>query len=214
MDGLKGRPNSKPPYALDAFLAARDGVRRRMDAAAQAQRETRPIPVEKTLNEIKSGLSELGLFNDESLLLITQGSVRIVLDATGQVVTTALFKRVNAPLAFFSWGPFSREYSAKRRPLKASTDDMAQMFGAAIPYVRRPERPANAYLIVDQGFVVTGRYPSELIAAAILVEKGCKTELLAPSIGTVNHLPALLAAAERAVYLAAYSKGEKEAHDV
>jgi ribulose-5-phosphate 4-epimerase/fuculose-1-phosphate aldolase len=67
--------------------------------------------------------------------------------------------------------------------------------------------------VEGRGFVVTGRYVEELVAAAILIEKACRAEMLAPKVGQIHYLNPALCMAEHAVYLASYSKREKEAHD-
>ena len=97
--------------------------------------------------------------------------------------------------------------------LRASTDDMAQMFGVQVPCGEAPWGNPIAFLLKDQGFLVTGRYVGELVAAAILVEKTCRIELLAPHVGEIHYLNPVLCLAEHAVYRASYSKHEREASD-
>lgn len=128
-------------------------------------------------------------------------------------MSSPLFKNIAAPFAVFGSGPYTRTFAQKNAALKASCDDMAQLFGAQVPCVRIPHGPAGAYLIKDKGFLVTGRYEGEVVAAAILVEKACRAELLAPKVGQLHYLNPALCMVEHAVYLASYSQHEKEASD-
>lgn len=191
------------------------GVRERL--SAQRQEDVRSAvpphaPVD-TLNLAKDRLAPLGLFSDEALLFVSGGGNRIIMDATGALVGSSLFDNVDASLALFDVGTYAFEYAKRGRALKASTDDMAQLFGPRVPCGARPWANSPAFLVRDRGFVVTGRYEEELIASAILIEKACRAEVLASEIGQIHYLNPALCMAEHAVYLASYSKREKEAHD-
>lgn len=175
--------------------------------------DARPQPLMETFDTVRDTLKELDLFDDDTLVLLSGGDNRIVLDAEGELVSSPLFKNIAAPFAIFSSGPYSREYAQKGVALKASCDDMAQLFGAQLSCVRIPHGPAGSYLIKDKGFLVTGRFVGEVVAAAILVEKSCRAELLAPQIGQLQYLNPALCMIEHAVYLASYSQHEKEASD-
>lgn len=175
--------------------------------------DAQPLPLMEAFESLCDALKEQGLFGADTLVMLSSGENRVTLDARGSFVTSALFKNVKTPCAVFSAGPFTREFARRGTALRASCDDMAQLFGARVPCVRIPHGPAGAYLIKDRGFLVTGRYMAEAVAAAILMEKACRAELLAPKIGQPRYLNPVLCAAEHAVYLASYSKHEKEAND-
>lgn len=156
--------------------------------------------------KIRQQLLAQGLFDDETLVFIAHDGVRVVFDAQGHPVRSELFDRVAAPLALFTPGTYARRQSEREDPVKASNDDMAQLFGCELPCVDAPRRNVPAVLVRHRGLLVTGRFAGELVAAAILAEKLCRIELLAPAIGHVHHLNPALCAAEHAVYLAAYSR--------
>lgn len=206
-----GGIQERVPSALQAVRAAysRLSSRKQGDVRSAAS----PKAPAETLSSIKDKLAPLGLFSDEALLFLSGGGNRIIMDASGGLVGSSLFDNVDAPFALFDVGTFALEYAKRGKALKASTDDMAQLFGARVPCGERPWGRSNAFLVRDRGFVVTGRYEEELVAAAILIEKACRAELLAPKIGQIQYLNPALCAAEHAVYLASYSKREKEAND-
>ena len=201
----------------EAASALRDRVPARLGGAAKMAHgtatQTRPEPIMQTFESVRGQLQELGIWGDESLLLISGDSNRVVLDAQGSFVSSPLFDRVHAPLALFCLGCFAREYASKGMALRASTDDMAQLLGAQVSCGDRPRADVPAFLVRDKGLLVTGRYEGELVAAALLVEKACRAELLAPRVGELRYLNPALCLAERAVYLASYSKHEREAND-
>ena len=175
--------------------------------------DAQPQPLMQTFDALRDTLREQDLFSDDSLVLLSGGGNRVVLNAKGELVSSPLFKNIAAPFAVFGSGPYTRTFAQKNAALKASCDDMAQLFGAQVPCVRIPHGPAGAYLIKDKGFLVTGRYEGEVGAAAILVEKACRAELLAPKVGQLHYLNPALCMVEHAVYLASYSQHEKEASD-
>lgn len=171
------------------------------------------VPPLSEFEEIRQQLKENGLFGDETLVLIAHDGVRVVFDSEGRLVRSELFDAIKAPLALFTPGTHALTFATRGLPVYASNDDMAQMFGYALPCVDIPPKKGPAFLIRDRGFLVTGRFANELVAAAILAEKLCRIELLAPAIGAVHHLNPALCAAEHAVYRAAYSKRQmRDAH--
>ncbi|MCR5448642.1 MAG: hypothetical protein Q4D46_03115 [Erysipelotrichaceae bacterium] len=159
---------------------------------------------------LSSCLKKEGLFHEDTLFLLPGN---IVLNAEGERTSSPLFDMLKADYALFTYGEYSRRYAEKKQDLRPSVDDMAQMFGRRVASRVLPGRTDNACLIHSKGFVVTGRFENELIAAALLVEKACRTEILAGKIGQIRYLDPLLAEAEHAVYLKKYSKHEKEAAD-
>lgn len=159
---------------------------------------------------LSSCLKKEGLFHEDTLFLLPG---KIVLNAEGERTSSPLFDMLKADNALFTGGEYSRLYAGKKQELRPSVDDMAQMFGRTVPSRILPRRNDNACLIQNKGFVVTGRFENELIAAALLVEKACMTEILAGKIGQIRYLNPVLAEAEHAVYLMKYSKHEKEAAD-
>ncbi len=181
-------------YVLHALERLRQG---------EQSLDARPQPLMETFDALRDTLKGQGLFDDDTLVLLSGGDNRIVLDAEGKLVSSPLFKNIMAPFAVFSSGPCTREFAQKGVALRASCDDMAQLF----------DGPAGAYLIKDKGFLVTGRFVGEVVAAAILVEKACRAELLAPKIGQLQYLNPALCVVEHTVYLASYSQHEKEASD-
>ena len=160
---------------------------------------------------VRAQLSELGLFDRRSLVMLRQRGGRVVLNAEGKRVAPTMFEGVTAELAVLTAGRYALQYAALGKPVTASTDDMAMMFGHRVRCVDRPDGGDAAYIIRGRGFLVTGRFESELIAACILMEKMCKAELLAPAAGKVRHLNPALSALEHSVYMKKYSKNEREA---
>lgn len=159
---------------------------------------------------LSSCLKKEELFHEDTLFLLPG---KIVLNAKGERTSSPLFDMLNADYALFTCGEYSRMFAEKQQDLRPSIDDMAQMFGRRVASRILPGRNDNACLIQNKGFVVTGRFEKELIAAALLVEKACRTEALAEKIGQIRYLSPVLAEAEHAVYLMKYSKHEKEAAD-
>ncbi|MBQ6489753.1 MAG: hypothetical protein IJI75_11035 [Solobacterium sp.] len=159
---------------------------------------------------LSSCLKKERLFHADTLFLLPGN---IVLNAEGERTSSPLFDMLKADCALFTYGEYSRKYAEKKQGLRPSIDDMAQMFGSTVASRILPARNDNACLIQNKGFVVTGRFENELIAAALLVEKACRTEMLAGKIGQIRYLGPVLAEAEHAVYLMKYSKHEKEAAD-
>ncbi len=160
---------------------------------------------------IRTSLSALGLFGADSMVMADDGETRIIFDHEGNETASALFAGIRAPLAVFTPGVYASVYAGKGKDLAASCDDMAQMFGYRIPCVKEPGRNGRAFLIKDKGILVAGRYKKEAVAAVILAEKMCRTEILAEKIGSVRYLSPLLSRLEHAVYMAGYSRPEKEA---
>lgn len=201
----------RPPSALQALRSAWNKVsslRQRGDA-----KDLHPQPLMERFESIRSRLQDLGLFGDDTLVLLSSGGNRVIVDAKGTLVSSSLFDRINASYAVFSAGTYSLKYAGTNLPLKASCDDMAQLFGPRVPCGDSPWADLGAFLVKDRGFIVTGRYEDELIAAAILIEKACRVELLSHKVGIPHYLNPALCLAEHAVYLASYSKHEKEAND-
>ena len=159
---------------------------------------------------IRSELEKLGLYDDRSLILIRDDMGRVALDADGRRSDPAVFGVVRADLAVLTCGRYSGEYARSGKTISASNDDMAMMFGPKVRCVDKPKGNAPAYIIRDRGFIVTGRFVSELIAACVLIEKMCKAEILAPRIGRIRHLAPPLCTVENTVYLKKYSKKAKE----
>ena len=173
----------------------------------QSQEDTRehPSPLSE-FDGIRGRLLAQDLFDDETLVLIAHDGARVVFDTLGHPVRSELFDHVMAPFALFTPSTYARRQSQRQAVVKASNDDMAQLFGYELPCVDTPRRDMSAVLIRNRGLLVTGRFASELVAAAILADKLCRVELLAPAIGRVHHLNPALCTAEHAVYLAAYSR--------
>ena len=167
--------------ALEGFRIARRRIRA-MAATGDVTRST-PVSLMDDYRSIREALEGEGLWPADALLMVAKGGNRAIFDAEGTTVSSQLFEHVEASYALFSHGDFSLRYSAQGRSLRASTDDMAQMFGVQVPCGEAPWGNPIAFLLKDQGFLVTGRYVGELVAAAILVEKTCRIELLAPHVG-------------------------------
>lgn len=161
---------------------------------------------------VKGRLLELGLFHDDSLLLLSGEGRRAVFNARGELVGSRVFTDVRAGFALLSHGTYSEQYARLGRPLLASTDDMAQMFGPRILCAARLGGTAVARVVEGRGFLVTGRYADELVAAAILFEKACRAELLAPKVGALHYLDPTLCVLEHRVYRASYTRREREVH--
>ncbi len=167
--------------------------------------------VRERFASIRAQLEQLGLFGGQTLVMLGAGEERTVLDAEGNEAGKAWFDGISAPAAVFTSGRYSRAYAAEGRPVRAFTDDMAQMFGGRVGCVETPAGDRPAFLIRDRGFVVTGRFDSELIAACILMEKMCMAAVLAPKLGGVKPLGGLLCSLEHRVYLKKYSRPAQQA---
>jgi ribulose-5-phosphate 4-epimerase/fuculose-1-phosphate aldolase len=72
--------------------------------------------------------------------------------------------------------------------------------------------PTTNCLILGDGFVTVGRYPKEVVAAAILVEKMAKTEVLGSALGKIHYINPLLTKIMHLVYKKRYSRREREAY--
>lgn len=175
--------------------------------------DPRPLPLVERAQAVMDQLDAQGILGEDTLVFVAEGGNRVVVDVTGRLVSSSLFERVKAPYALFASGTYALEYARQGKPLRASIDDMAQLFGPVVPCGEVPRASLPAFLVRDRGYVVTGRYAGELVAAAILMEKACRVELLAPAVGEVHRLNPALCMAEHAVYLASYSKHEREASD-
>lgn len=160
---------------------------------------------------IRSRLQELGLFNDDSRIMLKTGAGSLVLDAAGTPVQTDFFASVDAPMAVFTSGSYSQRFAAAARTIHASNEDMAMMFGPRVRCAGKPGGKSPACIIPGKGFVVTARFENELVAACILMEKMCMTELLSPKLGGFKKLKALLCRLEHAIYLKKYSRNSAKA---
>ena len=165
-------------------------------------------PAGERFASVRARLEALGLWNGETLLSPAPG---VVLDAGGNGAEPALFSEIAAPMAIFTAGRYSREFARQPHALRAATDDAAQMFGVRVPVSAKPRRGAAACIVPDCGFVVTGRFENELIAACILLEKLCMTALLSRRIGKPRPLSAPLCLLEHSVYEKKYSRPSLEA---
>ncbi len=160
---------------------------------------------------IRSRLTELGLWNDDSLLMLTDDSNREVFSSDGSTARTGLFTAVTAPLAVFTAGTYSREFARAPYTLRAATDDAAMMFGPFVRCSACPRRGAAAAILPNRGFVVTGRHENELIAACILLEKMCAEVILSSHLRRLHLLPETLCMLEHGIYTKKYSRPSLEA---
>ena len=165
-------------------------------------------PTDERFASVCARLEALGLWNGETLFRPAPG---VVFDAAGYRTETALFSNISAPMAVFTAGRYSREFARSPHALRAATDDAAQMFGVRVPVSAKPRRGAAACIVPDRGFIVTGRFENELVAACILLEKLCMTALLSPRIGKPKPLSAPLCRLEHSVYERKYSRPSLEA---
>ena len=163
--------------------------------------------------KIRAELTDLGLYDRDSLIMLRDGAGRVVLDCYGRRVSPDVFGEIQAELAVLTSGKYSKAYSRRNRAVKASNDDRAMMFGYKVSRTESAGPGTIACLIRDRGFIVTARFPSELIAACILMEKMCKTEILSHHIGRVHHLNPVLSAVGHRVYMTKYSKKAREASE-
>ena len=145
-------------------------------------------------------LKESGFFNNDVLLKIDKQ----IFNVDGKEIETNLFNNIKAKYAIFTYKENAKEYAKLNKPLYASTDDAAQMFGHKINCVK--DNPKTNCLIYEKGFVATGRTINEMVASCILIEKLCRIELLSNRIGHVHYLPGFLCRLEHIVYLKSYSK--------
>ena len=157
---------------------------------------------------IINSLTDFHLLNSETLLLIDNK----IYDYQGKEVESDVFSRVKAPFAIFSNGRYTKQYLLKEKALKPSTDDSAMMFGGKVPFQNTKKFKGKAILLKD-GFIVTGRYPKEVIAAAILIEKMAKTEIVSERFGKVHYINPLLIKIMHFIYQRSYTKKAKEAYE-
>lgn len=162
--------------------------------------------VSERFRSIRDRLTALGLFDGDSLVMLPVDGGRVVLDSAGNEAHTDIFDGLPAGMAVLTAGQYARRYAAGGGTIRASTDDTAQMFGARVRCVDAPAGDAPAFLLKDLGFVVTGRFENELVAACILMEKMCMACLLSPVLGGLKPLSGPLCALEHAVYLKKYSR--------
>ncbi len=167
--------------------------------------------VREKFEYIRAQLTQLGLFDGDSLVMLGPVGERAVLDADGNETSPEPFSGVSAPLAVLTAGRYARAYAAAGSALHAPTDDMAQMFGPRVRLTERASGGAPAFLIRDRGFLVTARFDSELIAACILMEKLCMAGVLAPKLGGLRPLGGPLCSLEHLFYLKKYSRGARQA---
>lgn len=162
--------------------------------------------VSERFRSVRRQLADLGLFDADSLVMLDTDGGRAVLDAEGNEAATDVFDGVMAEMAVLTAGRYAKQYCAAGGTIRASTDDTAQMFGACVPCLDAPAGSEPAFLLRGRGFVVSGRFESELIAACILLEKMCMACVLAPALGGVRPLDGPLCQREHAVYLENYSR--------
>lgn len=182
-----------------AHLASGIGARPQ-EACAQPE-----APLDEFRN-LSRQLADQGLLCSQTLLLIAHDGVRVVFDQQEQPVRSPLFDAIKAPLAVFTPGLHAQTYAKRGLPVRASIDDAAQLFGPELPCMDLPAKNGPAFLIRDCGLLATGRFAGELVAAAVLADKLCGIELMAPALGTAHYLNTMLCAAEHGVYRAAYSR--------
>ena len=109
-----------------------------------------------------------------------------------------------------SKGKYSSLIAADCRKVRAALDDAAQMFGRSIPVNDHVKARTAAQYLSDGKFFVLGRFETEALAAAILMEKSARTEIAAAGMGELHYLNPLLAEIEHAVYMKKYSAAEKK----
>ncbi len=129
--------------------------------------------------------------------------------------------------------PYCLECIARRKPVVASLDDMAQIIGYRAEIVRYEEKPMAAALKKAAGVLVrssrrrdasgksempacaitVGRDPYEAYVAMTVLEKAAEVSLKAEVLGGAKTLLPPLAAIERMVYMNKYSKAERKFKD-
>ena len=125
------------------------------------------------------------------------------------------------------------ECIARRKPITASLDDMAQIIGYRAEIARYEEKPMAAALKRAAGVLVrasrrrdaqgnsempacavtVGRDPYEAFVAMTVLEKAAEVSLKAEVLGGAKTMLRPLAAAERLVYRTKYSKAERKFED-
>jgi hypothetical protein len=166
----------------------------------------------RRIDEILKTLKDVNLLTEKTLVMIKGEAGKEIFNFCGERVESHLFDRINTPFALFTFGKYSSEYCKMGKAIVAANDDAALMFGHKVKYLK-DKNPKTNGLIFNEGFVVVGRFPNEITAAAILLEKMCKVEMLAGKIGKVKHLNPFLATLEHFVYKRNYSKKEKVRYD-
>lgn len=155
--------------------------------------------------KILENLKDQNLLTDQTLLMFKENNTKMIVNFRGELIENDLFKNIQEDFAIFTYGTYSKVYVQRGKALIASSDDASQMFGHKVKCIKDKTPKSNA-LIFNEGFLVVGRSPDEVITASILIEKMCKAELLAPKIGKIKYLNRVLSKIEHVVYKNIYSK--------
>jgi L-fuculose-phosphate aldolase len=150
-------------------------------------------------------LKDQGLFEDDTQIMVRGADGKTVFGADGAIISPDEFDGIDAAYGVLSSAKYSFEYSKTGRAVTASSDDMAMMFGYSVDCADKAGGGAPAYLLKGRGFLVTGRFISEVVAACILMEKMCKTELLASAVGSIQALTREHCEGAHEMYIQSYS---------
>lgn len=161
----------------------------------------------KDIKQIIGALKDFNLLSAKTLIC-KEGKVY---NSESKEIEISFFSNIKVPFAVFSVGKYSHEYLKEARALRPSTDDSAMMFGGKVKVIKKGYPTTNC-LILGDGFVAVGRYPKEVVAAAILVEKMAKTEVLGSALGKIHYINPLLTKIMHLVYKKRYSRREREAY--
>jgi L-fuculose-phosphate aldolase len=104
---------------------------------------------------------------------------------------------------FLSRAPYTAAWAARRKPLPAVLDDLAQLAGSKVPCREDLPPRLDAVIVPDQGALVSG---PDAEALAMVIEKAARAVIGAEALGGAHAFPAWEAQLMRWVYKNSYSK--------
>lgn len=107
---------------------------------------------------------------------------------------------------------YAREVAAGGKPMPASLDDMAQIVGLKVRIAKDDAgvlpclKHCCGCFLAGKGLVAVGRTPNETFTAALVLEKGARTHILAKKLGGAKPLGFFSAKLMNIVYKKKYSQ--------
>ena len=164
------------------------------------------------LRKIFDDLFHAGLDMERTIVLIKENDGMVAYDHELKPCDTQRFKDIfygDYAYGIFSAGNYSKQIHGEYKRVRASLDDTAQMFGPYIDVNDEVKKNRSAQYLKD-GFLVLGRFETETVASAILMEKTAKVEVSGSKIGNLHYIHPLMGRIEHLVYLKKYSSNEKK----
>lgn len=122
-----------------------------------------------------------------------------------------IYKTQKARCIVYENDPFVVAFSATKKTLRPSIDDLAQIGGATIKTATSSKVTSklngrNAVFILGLGAFCTGRTMDDALAVAMILRKGCEAEIVSSLLNKPHRLSFFDAWIQRTVYLSKYSK--------